>query len=508
MSAWPSLDRVDDQRLALSLAAGNPGALPQIVDHYATRLFDYCHALLRDSDAAAGALHDAFLAAHAHAGRLREPAWFRGWLYALVRNECLRLLRDPDRPAERHEAPEVHDVFLDAAERAQRLETRRLVHGALAGLRGREREALDLMLRHGLDTGEIAGVLALDEGGAAELVAAARRRLDDALAAAVIVRTGAGDCPTVATLADADAPLDGPLGDEAARRVVRHIESCPICADRCDRTVSTVRLLQVLPVALMPPELRNHVLADAASPETAGMRIAVAARAEPFDEEGWPLPVETAPRPEAPGRSVPPRLWPAVAAAAAVILMVAGAFALMPDSGRERTGAQHPSPTAPAEVPADPERTPGDPPTTVVSPTVTPTRTTPSRTPSGTPSPTRRPPSRSPRPPATSGPPEAAGHLGVSGCSIPAGQTSCPISVTAVNGPVSWSVTGALNVSAAGGGRLRAGQGASVRATRTGPCEGEGGSGVVRFAPSGTATVTWRCAENGPPDDREPRPVR
>lgn len=197
MSGWPSFDRADDERLARSLAAGDPSALIQVMDRYAARLYDYCHALLRDQEQAAGALHDALIAAYAHVSGLREPDRFRGWLYALVRNECMRRLRDPNRPAERQEAPEVEDGFLDGAELAQRMEARQLVHSGLAALRGREREALDLMLRHGLDAAEVGGVLGMDAREATDVTGRARARLDDALAAASSVRHG-GDCPDAA----------------------------------------------------------------------------------------------------------------------------------------------------------------------------------------------------------------------------------------------------------------------------------------------------------------------
>ncbi|MGH3243875.1 MAG: RNA polymerase sigma factor, partial [Spirillospora sp.] len=169
MSGWPTLDRADDERLARSLAAGDPSALIQVMDRYAARLYDYCHALLRDQDQAAGALHDALIAAYAHIPVLREPDGFRGWLYALVRNECMRRLRDPHRPAQRHEAPEAEEGFLDDVELAQRQDARQFVHGALSGLRGREREALDLMLRHGLDVVEIGGVLGINAEAATDL---------------------------------------------------------------------------------------------------------------------------------------------------------------------------------------------------------------------------------------------------------------------------------------------------------------------------------------------------
>ncbi|MGH3742696.1 MAG: RNA polymerase sigma factor, partial [Micromonosporaceae bacterium] len=161
MASWPTVDRLDDQRLAQSLRGGDADALTQIYDTYAAGLYEYCHALLRDEMTAAYALHDALIAGVEHVGRLREPERLRSWLYALVRSECMRLRDDPERPTEQNEAPEIEDTLLSETERTQREETRALVHSALSGLTGRQREALDLTVRHDLTTEELAGVLAI-----------------------------------------------------------------------------------------------------------------------------------------------------------------------------------------------------------------------------------------------------------------------------------------------------------------------------------------------------------
>ncbi|MEU5881244.1 sigma-70 family RNA polymerase sigma factor [Spirillospora sp. NPDC047279] len=493
MSAWPTLDRQDDQRLAESLADGDSDALAHIVDRYSARLYDYCHALLRDQESSAGALNDAFLAAYAHIGRLREPDRFRSWLYALIRNECLRRLRDPERPTERVEAPEVENVFLDAGERAMRLETRQLVHSALSGLRGREREALDLLMRHGLDPAEIGGALGMGAQEATDLVAQARRHLDDALAAALIARDGRDECPSVAALV-----YDGqwPLTPAVSRKLIRHIETCPTCTNRRDRNVSTGRLLQVLPIALMPPDLRGRILQGAFVPALADDLAFIAQRAEPFDTWGWPIPLEQPRQRDTRRRGKPPGLLPAVAAAAVVILIVAGAFMWLPGGGSDKAGAKGTAPATSAPDPSEeptteepsesPEPTESEEPTESPTPTPTPTPTTSSPRPSPTPSRTR-----SPRPSST---PTKAGSLSVGGCSIPAGDTSCSFSISASGGPVIW-IAGGNGVSVSpGAGRLPKGGSATVTATRQGECTGEGGSGSVTFSPGGkSAGISWTC---------------
>ncbi|SNR25580.1 RNA polymerase sigma factor [Actinomadura mexicana] len=494
MSGWPSLDRADDERLARTLAAGDPSALIQVMDRYAARLYDYCHALLRDQDQAAGALHDALIAAYAHVSGLREPDRFRGWLYSLVRNECMRRLRDPDRPARRHEAPEAEDGFLDEAELARRQEARRLVHAALSGLRGRERESLDLMLRHGLDADEIGGVLGMDAQQATGLTAEARARLDDSLAAAYIARAGRDDCPEAAAIADdAGWPLPPPV----VHRLVQHIEACGVCGPRRDRTVSAVRLLQVLPVAMTPNDLRGRVMATATDPALAPDLAAIAQAARPFDDWGWPAMVEQEPVRATSGGAGGGRrgVWAALAAAAAVIAVVAAAYYLMSGTSGEPPAAQGPSDgtSASAVSPSSPAESqePSDTPTPTRSATPTPTTTSPTPTPTKT-----RRPSRSPSPTATRTQPRA-GRLSIGSCAIEgAGPGSCTITVRAVGGTATWSVTGASGgLSASGGGTLRSGQSGYARVSGT--CTPPGGSGTVSFSNGDVRTVTLSC----PPED-------
>ncbi|TDC62853.1 sigma-70 family RNA polymerase sigma factor [Actinomadura sp. GC306] len=495
MSGWPSFDRAEDERLARSLAVNDASSLIQVMDRYAARLYDYCHALLRDQDQAAGALHDALIAAYAHVPGLREPDRFRGWLYALVRKEAMRRLRDPQRPAERQEAPEVEEGFLDGTELAERLEARQLAHSGLAALRGREREALDLMLRHGLDPGEIGGVLGIDAHEAADLTGRARTRLDGALTAAHIARNGEG-CEEAAAMA---AQGGWPLPPPAVRALADHMERCPVCAQQRDRPVSAARLLQVMPVAMMPTDLRGHVMATATDPSLAAELDDIAYHAGPFDTWGWPIDEDAAPAKAAPKRGTPRALWPVLAAVAAVMVIVAGAFFIMPgsDSGPKAQGPPGPVASAPdSALPSESEE-PTESPTPTESSTPTPTPST--TTPTPTPTRTRSARPSSPRPSAT---PPRPGTLQVGGCTISgAGAGSCSFSVRAVGGTVTWRVVDASDgLSASGGGTLASGQRGVVSVSGT--CVPPGGIGTVRLSTGQSGTVTLLCPPpGGGPED-------
>jgi RNA polymerase sigma factor (sigma-70 family) len=471
VSGWPSIDRADDQRLAQSLYAGDPAALPEIYDLYAPRLFDYCHVLLRDQESAALALHDSLITVQERIGGLPDARLFRGWLYAVTRAECLRRRAYADLPAERHRAPEATGLEADEA-------TRQLVHAALLVLSGQQREALDLSLRHELDPHELAEVFGVTPHEASVLVAQARHDLDDAFAAVVVAATGREDCPSVAALA---GPPDALLDAETCGKLARHIASCPVCGGRANRKVATARLLHAMPTAALPAELRARFVGTALAPELADLRATIAMRSDP------PADPELEPEPEPERKS--PRMWPILASVACVLAVVGGIYLMLPGSGQQTTSGEQPiaSPSGSSSgdslpsgsadpTPSDGSRTP--------APTPSKTHKTPTPTPTST-------HSRSPRPAPP--PHQGPGTLVVSGCHMSGGR-SCYVTVTARGGPVSWQVTGTSgSISAGGSGSLSAGGSDSVLVTRHDSICISGGSGSVSFSSGAVASVSWSC---------------
>lgn len=489
MASWPTVDRLDDKSLALSLRGGDADALTQIYDTYAPWLYEYCHALLRDQTVAAYALHDSLIAATEHVRRLREPERLRSWLYALVRAECMRLRDDPDRPTDGHEAPEIEDPLIDEADRAQREDTRLLVHSALSGLTGRQREALDLTVRHELTTEELAAVLDVSTRQSAELARQARSHLGKMVAAALTARSLQDECPSVAALTDT-----WPLSAEDCARLLRHVENCPTCSEHRPREVSINRLLQVLPIAAAPEDLRTEVLTTATAPEQREDRLALADRAEPLNQAGWPVTAEATRAPQRAGRS-PLRVWPIAAAAVAVILVIGAVMFLLPGGSgdKEPSGSNGALPVDPSGEPSNvPPLESGLPEGPAPSTSAKNRTPTPTPTPSTTPTPTPRASQPTSRPPAAP-PPSRPGRLVVSGCNMGSAD-SCTITLRADGGPVNWRVTGVSGpVRASGSGSIPAGQTRGVSVSRSGGCLIGTRSGSVSFSPGGSANVSYNC---------------
>jgi DNA-directed RNA polymerase specialized sigma24 family protein len=485
VAGWPIIERADDEWLVQSLRSGDGAAPGHFYDLYAVRLFDYCHVLLRDQEAAGFALLDSMIIMQERIGELPDPGLFRGRLYAVTREQCLRRRTD----AERHRAAEAGGSDADEA-------TRRLVHSALLVLSGRQREALDLSLRHGLAADELAEVLRTTPQDASTLIEQARHELDDAFAAVMVATTGREDCPSVAALV---GPPGGTLDAETCGRLSRHISSCPVCGTRGERRLDAARLLNAMPFAATPEGLREHVLTTASDPQFAEMRSTIAMRAD--------LPADAEPE----ERRDTPRRWPPVLAAVATgILVVGGVWFALPGSGSENTGDDQAAASSPGALPSDAPSAsdsggplPSD---DVTSPSPTPSASSGTPTPTPTPGakdsghPHPRPSSGSsspasapaPPPPAPPGPP-APGTLAVYGCTMN-GSRSCTVTVVAQGGPVDWRVTGTHgSIRASGSGSLSAGQSAGVTATLTATlCLGSG-SGSVSFSSGATATVNYHC---------------
>jgi RNA polymerase sigma factor (sigma-70 family) len=250
----------DDIALVEALRRGERAGLEGMYRRYADRLYTYARTMLREPDAAADAVHDAFLTAGQRIGQLREPDRLRSWLYAIVRNECLRQLRERSRSLPLEEAGEPAADVADPGTGVNAEQVRDLVHAAAAALNPGDREVVHLAIRHDLSSADIGAALGVPTNHAHARLSRARSQLERSLGALLVARTGARDCPTLAGLIDG---WQGRLTPTLRKRVSRHIESCAACG--------LLRREQLSPAALLsaytaPPFL---VVADTVWPRLA-----------------------------------------------------------------------------------------------------------------------------------------------------------------------------------------------------------------------------------------------
>jgi len=301
-----------DSEVVASIVAGDPLGLAAAYDRYADPLYQYCRSLLGDPADAADAVQDTFVIAASRLDGLRDPARLRPWLYAVARNEALRIRRSATAsgPATFDEATEATDVTGESgnpAAGAERAHLRALLEDAAAGLNPGEREIIELQLRQGLEPAEVASVLGVSRSHAHALLSRAREQLETCLAALLVGRAGRAECDALAALL---ADWDGRLTILLRKRVHRHIGQCGPCAARRAHELRPVMLLGLSPGAALaagaaislrmaaaaPDGLRAHTITLATGPGVGAVahRAAVLSRAGAFGRTGFPKPVHGA----------------------------------------------------------------------------------------------------------------------------------------------------------------------------------------------------------------------
>ena len=183
------------------------------------------------------------------------------------------------------------DDTADVGAGAERAELRALVEAALAGLNPRDREIIELNLRHDLAGRDLAEALGVSVNQAHALASRARSQFETSLGALLVARTGREACPELAAGLHG---WDGQLDVLLRKRVNRHIEHCEICGARKRRELSPAMLLGALPVALLPIGLRGQLfsLIGDLSPVPSAYRAGVISRAGPFGRSGFPRPLD------------------------------------------------------------------------------------------------------------------------------------------------------------------------------------------------------------------------
>jgi RNA polymerase sigma-70 factor (ECF subfamily) len=196
----------DDDVIARILG-GDRDAFRLLVERYQARAHRLALRILRDEDQANDAVQEAFVKAYNNLAKFERRSAFFTWLYRLVKNQCLDMLRRDrssraleweegslaEAEASFAETPEVDGVvFAPAAER-MRGELREKINAAIAQLPVAARETLVLREVEGLSYAEIAEALGIPKGTVMSRLFYARRQLQK-----LLIESGVGDAASMA----------------------------------------------------------------------------------------------------------------------------------------------------------------------------------------------------------------------------------------------------------------------------------------------------------------------
>jgi RNA polymerase sigma factor (sigma-70 family) len=285
-----SPERQSDGDLVLAHLAGDPDAYSVLYERYFPGVHDFLTRLMRDRNEGADLTQDTFVKAIEQLPNLEDPAKFKSWLFAIAHRTALNRIRQSKRSrldpgsvddAERSTmAIADPDPTIDPEQMAASQEAADIVWEAAAGLDERTYTVMDLHVRQGLESAEIAEVLGVTTGNAYTMVSRMKTRFSDALGTYLLVRTARRGCPVLAGIVGEDVRE---LTPEIRRVADRHIASCDDCTANRIAYLDPVKIfagLLAVPIPLgLKPAIWGTVAVGAGGAAAAGAGAASSAGA-------------------------------------------------------------------------------------------------------------------------------------------------------------------------------------------------------------------------------------
>ncbi|HYV16050.1 MAG TPA: RNA polymerase sigma factor [Conexibacter sp.] len=251
---------LSDERLAQRVARGSERAFAVLCERHGAALHRYCRSIVRDEHDAEDALQSALMRAFAALRASEREVAVRPWLFRIVHNEAISLMRRrraTPSPLDAH-APASGSVAA-TVEGRERLAT---LVADIQTLSERQRAALVMRELSGLSIEEIAAALATTPGAAKQALFEARGALHE------LAEGRAMDCEGVRrTISERDGRV------LRGRKLRAHVHACPGCRDFAalieTRTADLRALVPPLPSAAIGG-LLARVLAHSAGSGSGG----------------------------------------------------------------------------------------------------------------------------------------------------------------------------------------------------------------------------------------------
>jgi RNA polymerase sigma factor (sigma-70 family) len=271
-----------DAQLVERSLAGDGDAFGALYDRYFPAIYDFTYRMTRSGEEAADLAQDTFVQAMEKLPQLQAGASFKGWVFSIAHHAALRRIQRRQRfessaPARANGGEEPSDPLLRQAdtdraaspeEAAVAADMAGLVWQAAASLEPRQYALLDMNVRQGLSSTEIAGVLGVTKGHASTMLNRMRSAVEGAIGAFLLAKQGSRECDTLGVIvASAEIP---PVSPALQRTIDRHARRCEICSGTRRRVLSPVEMFGALAIVPAPPGLQGEVWAGVQSGSMAG----------------------------------------------------------------------------------------------------------------------------------------------------------------------------------------------------------------------------------------------
>lgn len=264
--AKPEAARTDAELERLA-AQGDREAFAELYGRHSARVYDFLLRMVSDPDEASDLMQETFLRAMRALSPGEKGAAFSTWVLTIARNLALKRLERRRRtvtlaPREGDEEAPIFDQvdpdrLADPEAAAEAQELAGLVWEAASGLDAKQYSLLDLHVRQGLESAEIAEVLGVSKGNAYTMVSRLRDSFESAVASLFMLRVGRRDCPELNRLLQEQSVTA--LSPAVRRLIERHVAECEACQERRRKLVSPANILGSFAAVPLPLLLKQRV---------------------------------------------------------------------------------------------------------------------------------------------------------------------------------------------------------------------------------------------------------
>ncbi|HEX6032121.1 MAG TPA: sigma-70 family RNA polymerase sigma factor [Tepidiformaceae bacterium] len=261
------MDQLSDRALVELARAGDQQAFAELYARWFDPVYDFVARMMRNRDEAADVAQDTFLKAMNALGGLQKDASFKSWIFTIARNTALNRIQKSGRTRPlAYEGDDGEEISLDVVdtdrlgspeEAAEVKAVASLVWEAAAGLDPRQLSLLDLHLRQGLDSAEIADVLGVTKNNGYVMLNRLKKAVEDAIGAFIMFKDGRRYCDDLDSLLSA-ANVAG-MSPDTRKLVERHVAACPECEER-KKKLAPLAALGAFAAVGVPPHVKAHVL--------------------------------------------------------------------------------------------------------------------------------------------------------------------------------------------------------------------------------------------------------
>ncbi len=250
---------VEDSELVQLALGGDQSALAEIYDRYADHIYSFCRSRLRNDADAADAMQDTFIRASTRLSQLRDPSKLRSWLFAIARNQIIVSGRAAAKAVGGDGMETLASTNSEVDADLLRVEASEQLWAASGGLAVRDREVLELHVRHGLVGADLSDALGVADGHGRVLLSRAKDRIAVALGSLLVARMGREECDELDRLLSS---WDGRFTTDVRSTVSKHVKKCEVCEQTQTVALASGVSFGVVPLLAVPGGLRANTIAE------------------------------------------------------------------------------------------------------------------------------------------------------------------------------------------------------------------------------------------------------